>query len=674
MPRLAFDIEARLAAFEAGLAKINQATTQMASRLEGTFSGLQSTFAALSSVIAGGAIATLVRNFADAGDQLNKLSQKTGVAVEKLSELQYAARLNDVGNEQLGDAFRKLSVNMQEAARGTGEAKDAFAALGIAQKELRNLSPDQVFGRIAESFSKIQDGAGKTELAVKLFGRSGSELIPLLNAGSEGLNRMGDEARRLGVVISADTAAKAEAFNDNLTRLSASLQGLGQSLAGPVLNGLSQLVEEMTKATHQGGLLAGVLQGLGSLGKIALQGGVDGDAIAKQRAYILEIKGEMAKLQDSIAGNGALGTGLIDRLIYGDSKTKFNRLAELRITLADAEKALKNMQRIVQPPAEQAKRAAPLLPNREAIKAAQQAEEKAYQEALARGRALEDSALRELEQRMEKRERLLQERGSMLEPLLQAGPQEAERQAASLRAAIDARLSATPSGQRQNLNRQLDELNERLIKGQISAQEYEDTFAGISKELSAIKDIGDDVFDSLTFKTDEWTKRLQAAIEGWGNATADAFVEMAKTGKFEFGRLVDVILTDLARLTIQQTITRPLFTAFANALGGFNLFGGSSSTSSAGTPFGFNFGGGKAVGGSVSGGTTYLVGERGPELFTAPSNGAIVPNGAFGGVTYQQTVVINAPTDGATVRAAVLQGAALARAEMGRMARVGALS
>lgn len=673
MPRLAFDIEARLAAFEAGLAKINQSTTQMASRLEGAFSGLQSTFAALSGVIAGGALATLVRNFADAGDQLNKLSQKTGVAVEKLSELQYAAKLNDVGNEQLGDAFRKLSVNMQEAARGTGDAKDAFVALGISQKELRSLAPDQVFARIAESFSKIQDGAGKTELAVKLFGRSGSELIPLLNAGSEGLNRMGEEARKLGVVISADTAAKAEAFNDNLTRLSTSLQGLGQSLAGPVLSGLSQLVEEMTRATTQGGILAGVLQGLGSLGKIALQGGVDGDAIAKQRAYILEIRGEIAKLQDSISGNGALGTGLIDRLIYGDSKTKFNKLSELKITLADAEKALANMQRRTQPSPEEAKRAAPLLPNQEAIKAAQSAAEKAYQEALSRGKSLSDAELRDLEQKMDEMRRIAEERGRYLETLLQEGPKEAERQAAALRSAVDARISATPAGQRQGLNRQLEELNERLIKGQISAQEYEDTFAGISKELSSIKDIGDDVFDSLTFKTDEWTRRLQAAIEGWGNATADAITQMVRTGKLEFGSLVDTILSDLVRLTVQQTITRPLFTAFANALGGLNLFGGSTA-SSAGTPFGFNFGGGKAVGGAVAGGTTYLVGERGPELFTAPANGAIVPNGGFGGVTYQQTVVINAPTDGATIRAAVLQGAALARADLGRMARIGGMS
>lgn len=43
------------------------------------------------------------------------------------------------------------------------------------------------------------------------------------------------------------------------------------------------------------------------------------------------------------------------------------------------------------------------------------------------------------------------------------------------------------------------------------------------------------------------------------------------------------------------------------------------------------FGGGKAAGGPVSGGTTYLVGERGPELFTPSGSGNIIPNHRLGG-------------------------------------------
>ena len=48
------------------------------------------------------------------------------------------------------------------------------------------------------------------------------------------------------------------------------------------------------------------------------------------------------------------------------------------------------------------------------------------------------------------------------------------------------------------------------------------------------------------------------------------------------------------------------------------------------------FGGFRANGGPVSGGTPYVVGERGPELFVPSRSGTIVPNGAGGGVTVIQ--------------------------------------
>lgn len=667
MPRLAFDIEARLAAFEAGLAKINQATTQMAGRLEGAFSGLQSTFAALSGVIAGGAIATLVRNFADAGDQLAKLSAKTTIAVESLSELQYAAQLSDVSNEELEKGLTKLRLELEQAAGGSKEARAAFQALGVTQQDLANLSVDQVFARLADAFANGR--ANAADLAKVLGDRNWSTFAPLLAGGAAGLREMAAEARRAGVVISTDTAKAAEAFNDNLTRLSKSLQGFGQQLAGPLLTGLSQMVESMTKATEQGGLLLGVLKGLGEAGKIALQGGVDGDAIAKQRKYILEIRGEIAKLQDSIAGNGPLGTGLIDRLIYGDSKTKFNKLAELQITLADAKSALANLEtaaaagtpaptgqkRTIAQPAATKKVSDSYTEAERAALAVQMAGDAAFEKFL-------DDVARRREQIAEDFKRRFEE-----------GQEIDSRVIAEQNQALERLFAGTDTGKRKAITADLDVLNEALINGKISAEQYDEAFALIEKRFGDIGENGAKDVKDMTDEAEQSFRRLQASVERWGDSTADAIVQMVKTGKLEFGSLIDTIATDLARLVIQQTVTRPIFTAIAESLGKLNLFGGNA-PSAAGTPFAFNFGGPKAAGGPVTMGTTYLVGENGPEFFTAPRNGAIVPNGGFGGVTYQQTVVINAPTDGATIRAAVLQGAALARADLGRMARIGGMS
>lgn len=108
-----------------------------------------------------------------------------------------------------------------------------------------------------------------------------------------------------------------------------------------------------------------------------------------------------------------------------------------------------------------------------------------------------------------------------------------------------------------------------------------------------------------------------------------AFEDMIVKGR-SFREVLGGIAQDLARLVVRQSITAPLGNMLTKAIGGFDF--GSI----------FSFGGGKAVGGPVMGGTTYLVGERGPELFMPAANGNIVPNHALGGVTIQQTVNINA--------------------------------
>ncbi|MFT3809261.1 MAG: phage tail tape measure C-terminal domain-containing protein [Micropepsaceae bacterium] len=84
----------------------------------------------------------------------------------------------------------------------------------------------------------------------------------------------------------------------------------------------------------------------------------------------------------------------------------------------------------------------------------------------------------------------------------------------------------------------------------------------------------------------------------------------ARTGELSFRAMVDAIIADLGRLAVQQFITAPI-EGFLSGL--------------------FEFGGARAGGGPVAAGRSYLVGERGPELFTPAGHGAIAPAGSFGG-------------------------------------------
>jgi hypothetical protein len=202
----------------------------------------------------------------DFADNMGKLSQKTGVAVEELSALNYAAQLSDVSTDSLATAFKKLAVNQSDAIKGTGEAKDAFAAIGISVADLKAKSPDQLLKTIADRFAGYEDGANKAALAVKIFGRAGTELIPLLNQGSAGIGQMEAQARSLGVVLDSQTAAAANQFNDNMKTLSASFDGFKIAVANNVLPGLIAITGAFTEAVTKGEGFKGLMESFNAIG------------------------------------------------------------------------------------------------------------------------------------------------------------------------------------------------------------------------------------------------------------------------------------------------------------------------------------------------------------------------------------------------------------------------
>jgi hypothetical protein len=210
-----------------------------------------------------GAFAALVKGAIDSADELNKLSQKIGISVEALSTLQFAAQLSDVGLDTLKTGLKGLSANLTEARSGLGEGAALFQALGISvEGTAGNLkSSDTILLEIADRFASFEDGATKTALAVKLFGKSGMDMIPFLNQGSSGIRALVQEAERLGLKLSTETAQAAEAFNDNLTALKASSSGLGISLATELLAPLRVVTDAIREGQGEATGFAAILGG-----------------------------------------------------------------------------------------------------------------------------------------------------------------------------------------------------------------------------------------------------------------------------------------------------------------------------------------------------------------------------------------------------------------------------
>lgn len=267
MPVLSIDIEARLASFQDSLDKIGRQGEQMANRLNRAFGVVKGSLAAIGVSASVGAFAAFVKSGIDAADELNKLSQKVGVTVESLSALQYAAKLSDLSNEQLASSLARLAKSASEASTGTGDAADTFRAIGVAVKDAQgNLrGTEELLLDVADRLSKMEDSAQKTAIAMKLFGKSGAELIPFLNQGKAGIEALRKEAERLGIIVSTETARAAEEFNDNMTRLAASSEKTKIALVEGLLPALLRVSERMAEAARNGEGFLGLLKSLTGL-------------------------------------------------------------------------------------------------------------------------------------------------------------------------------------------------------------------------------------------------------------------------------------------------------------------------------------------------------------------------------------------------------------------------
>lgn len=207
-------------------------------------------------------ITALVMPVARVGDEFFKLSQKTGVSVEALTALDYAAKLSDVTTEGLTKALQKLSVAMFDTQVNGDEGSAALKALGVSATDAHGqIRPTEaVLLDLAEKFADMPDGVDKAALAVKLFGKEGLAIIPFLNQGREGITALMEEAQRLGLVMSEDVARASEVFNDNLTHLSAIFEGVQRQIGAAVIPILADFTEQVILAQTETGSFSNELQ------------------------------------------------------------------------------------------------------------------------------------------------------------------------------------------------------------------------------------------------------------------------------------------------------------------------------------------------------------------------------------------------------------------------------
>lgn len=297
---------------------------------------LGKSFAAAGAAITA-ALGIALKKTADYGDELWKTSQKTGIAVETLSGLKLAADKSDLSLQLLAGGLAKMSRTFVDANDGMKEYQEVLAKLGVKATDSsgKMKSMDTLLDEIADKFAVMPDGVEKTALAMDIFGKSGAQMIPLLNLGSDGLRAEREEAERLGLVMSGPAAKAGEVFNDTITTLKKSFLGISITIGQALMPPLKMTADVFTFVVSTTRKLLDILGPVGkALTNVAGGAGLLLTAIGGVTAILpkfLELKGKLSgslKLVDSGLKAVKLSLGFVTgALVAGTIAAEATRFA-----------------------------------------------------------------------------------------------------------------------------------------------------------------------------------------------------------------------------------------------------------------------------------------------------------------------------------------------------------
>ncbi len=223
---------------------------------------------ALSAAGVGGTVVALAKGALDAADNLTKLSDRTGIAIEGLQRLQAVAEPSGNSLDQVASAVNQFQKRLSEGSKDT---VSALGEIGLSIGQLRALSPDEQFFAIAKGIQSIKDPAEQTRIAMELFGKSGAELLPTLKADVDGLK---DSTLKM----STESAKALDDLGDAFTRWK-----------GNATNAIGEVLGQIVRMRSNGGSSLGAIFALSP----TLGAGIVGNSVG-------------ARVNEGLFGNGPI--------------------------------------------------------------------------------------------------------------------------------------------------------------------------------------------------------------------------------------------------------------------------------------------------------------------------------------------------------------------------------
>lgn len=202
-----------------------------------------------------------------AADQMDDLSAKTGIAAGELQALAYAAAQSGTDLNTLVSGLDRLSRSAALSEEESSKQAAAFEALGISvQKANGDLkSSEELFGEIADAFQGLKDGPEKSAIAFAIFGGAAREMLPLLNEGSEGINRLKGEIQEFGGLSKEEFTGlgqESARLMDNIDRVILIFQNLFTVMSADIVPVINIFVDQVIRSYKEGGVLRNVIDGI----------------------------------------------------------------------------------------------------------------------------------------------------------------------------------------------------------------------------------------------------------------------------------------------------------------------------------------------------------------------------------------------------------------------------
>ena len=197
-------------------------------------------------VAAGKKLWDMANDVAEAGDAIDKTSQKIGISAESYQEWDYVFQRcgADVNNLQTG--MKKLSGVITDAAGGSDSAAQKLSAVGLSIEDLNGKSQDEQLSIVIAALQDMESGAARTAAANDLLGKSATDMAAVLNMTAEETDALKQEAQDYGMVMSNEAVAASAAFEDSLTRMQGTIGGLKNRMVGELLPGITMIMDGLS--------------------------------------------------------------------------------------------------------------------------------------------------------------------------------------------------------------------------------------------------------------------------------------------------------------------------------------------------------------------------------------------------------------------------------------------